>query len=168
VLLDNISVDEQHRYQGAGTQALNILLALADQFQAEVDLEVGCDEARIDLVRWYTSKGFRGKKGICYACPSSSSHNLTTATTMINIPEPTVSPELPPNGVNYLVANENTLGYIDMRQPTTFCVLAGKPQHGGYDWKNGSVSTMQLLSLRTAEAKDFEYYRVQRPTRHKI
>lgn len=67
------------------------------------------------------------------------------------------------NGVAYYVKNENTLGYIFDAQPTLFCVLASKPQHGGDDWRNGPRVIGSLDKVRRATASDFDYYRVQLP-----
>lgn len=60
----------------------------------------------------------------------------------------------------YYVLNEHTLGYISSVSPNSFEVLAGKPQRGGHDWKNGSVAIGKSDVLRTATLDDFEHYRV--------
>ncbi len=62
----------------------------------------------------------------------------------------------------YHVCDEHSLLY---RQPgmVLYGILAGKPQLGGYDWKNG-VCAPDETKLRPATVKDFEFFRVH-PTR---
>lgn len=60
----------------------------------------------------------------------------------------------------YHVLNEHTLGFVFSVTQNSFEVLAGKPQLGGHDWKNGSVAIGKNDVLRTATLDDFKYYRV--------
>jgi ribosomal protein S18 acetylase RimI-like enzyme len=69
VTLDNIGVSEESRGAGIGSRALDILLDLADKHNVTVDLEVGEDEAGIDLVAWYTRKGFVWQDGFMERTP---------------------------------------------------------------------------------------------------
>tara|TARA_R110002124_G_scaffold128157_2_gene288536 strand:- start:14910 stop:15119 length:210 start_codon:yes stop_codon:yes gene_type:complete len=64
----------------------------------------------------------------------------------------------------YHVLNEHTLCY-KQEGSTVYGVLAGKPQLGGHDWKNGSISVSRLDDLRDATLEDFEFFRV-RPNGH--
>lgn len=64
---------------------------------------------------------------------------------------------------SYHVLNENTLGYIKQERPNWFGVLAGKPQLGGHDWKNGDVFIGRLDVIRPATLVDFDFYRVCPP-----
>lgn len=63
----------------------------------------------------------------------------------------------------YIVLNENTLGYITDLQPTLMGVLAGKPQHGGHDPKNGPVPIGPTDDVRAANIADFDHFRVEVP-----
>lgn len=58
------------------------------------------------------------------------------------------------------VLNEHTLGFVFSATPDSFEVLAGKPQLGGHDWKNGSVAIGSRDVLRAATLDDFAFYRV--------
>lgn len=60
----------------------------------------------------------------------------------------------------YIVLNENTLGYVNSEQPGVMGVLAGKPQLGGHDWKNGTVNIGAADKTRAATIQDFEFFRV--------
>lgn len=60
----------------------------------------------------------------------------------------------------YYVMDGHTLGYVIDERPEYFGVLAGKPQHGGYDWENGYVIIMPSDNLKPATEADFEYFRV--------
>lgn len=59
----------------------------------------------------------------------------------------------------FYVLGEHTLGYVYEEQPDLLGVLAGKPQLGGHDWKNGPVA-FDPAKLRVATVDDFEFFRV--------
>jgi hypothetical protein len=60
----------------------------------------------------------------------------------------------------YHVLNESTLVYADPRQPGVLGVLAGKPQSGGHDWRDGPITATPSDTLRPATLADFDFYRV--------
>jgi hypothetical protein len=64
--------------------------------------------------------------------------------------------------IRYVVKNENTLGYIDERQPSIMGVLAGLVARGGHDPKNGIVSVVGA-TIRNAKTSDFDTFRVMAP-----
>lgn len=59
----------------------------------------------------------------------------------------------------YFVKGGHTLGFIYPAQPQLFNILAGKPQLGGHDWKDGFVA-YDPADLKPATRADFEYFRV--------
>jgi hypothetical protein len=59
----------------------------------------------------------------------------------------------------HYVLNEHTLCYSQVGT-SFYGVLAGKPQLGGHDWKNGPISVVSTDTLRPATLEDFEFYRV--------
>lgn len=62
---------------------------------------------------------------------------------------------------SFYVKNENTLGFVyHSEQPDLFNVLAGKPQIGGDDWRDGFVSLSSSDVLRAATEEDFAKFRV--------
>lgn len=68
-----------------------------------------------------------------------------------------------PNGVDfheYIVLEENTLGYVDLRRPNTFHILAGSVIKGGRSWLSGFLSLTPSFNIRQAHLTDFEKYRV--------
>lgn len=60
--------------------------------------------------------------------------------------------------MQYVVKNENTLGYII--NSLTMGVLHGNVIDGGHDWKNGPVAISLTDRLRPATLADFEHFRV--------
>lgn len=69
------------------------------------------------------------------------------------------------NGIttNYVVMNENTLGYISSLDPQHMGVLHGSALRGGHDWMNGDVHISQSDVIRPATLVDFKSYRVAPP-----
>lgn len=66
--------------------------------------------------------------------------------------------------VQYVVENENTLGYINDDFPSWMGVLAGSVRKGGRDWKNGAAYIIPgITQLRQATRADFAEYRVVVP-----
>lgn len=63
------------------------------------------------------------------------------------------------SNVEYVVMNENTLGYIDAMQPESMGVLQGSVLLGGCDPRNGPVS-IAGNTIRMATKADFDNYRV--------
>lgn len=64
--------------------------------------------------------------------------------------------------MDYVVKNNNTLGYLIDECPNIMGVLAGSVILGGHDWKNGPVSTFGS-DIRRATAEDFSFFRVVIP-----
>lgn len=62
ITLEHIWVHEEFRGNGHGSQALKKLLQYADEKKVTVDLDVGPDDAGIDLMAWYTRHGFEWKE----------------------------------------------------------------------------------------------------------
>lgn len=66
--------------------------------------------------------------------------------------------------VEYVVHDENTLGYIQKIGANSYQlgILHGSGIKGGKDWKNGPymLTTFDEKKLRKATKKDFEEYRV--------
>lgn len=69
--------------------------------------------------------------------------------------------------IRYVVAGENTLGYIDDRVPGMLAVLAGDVFRGGPDPKNGPISTFGL-SIRPALPEDFDRFGVLAPPEMRV
>lgn len=58
VTMHSLDLEKNLRGQGIASRALRRLTALADQLQVNLALEVGHDEADIDLIGWYWRLGF--------------------------------------------------------------------------------------------------------------
>ncbi len=73
--------------------------------------------------------------------------------------------------VEYIVVNENTLGYVDFRYPDASLsvgVLRGNVFKGGPDPKNGPIVVLpQVNRVRPATLEDFESYRISVPSSFK-
>jgi GNAT superfamily N-acetyltransferase len=67
--LDHISVAPIHRGQGRAAKAIRLLCELADKHRVTIDLEVGHDDAGIDLCSWYTRHGFVWREGFMERSP---------------------------------------------------------------------------------------------------
>lgn len=63
VSLESLFIEPEYRSVGKGTETLKQLTDLADKFGVAIELEIGADEAEIDLVRWYEKFGFKPAKG---------------------------------------------------------------------------------------------------------
>jgi GNAT superfamily N-acetyltransferase len=56
--LESISIDPEERGRNFGSRAINLLVRIADKYGIPIELQVGADEAQIDLVRFYEKRGF--------------------------------------------------------------------------------------------------------------
>lgn len=64
----------------------------------------------------------------------------------------------------YVVIDEHTLGIQRPGESIFVDVLAGKPQKGGHDWKNGAIAIAPgITRVRDATPLDFDYFRVRLP-----
>ena len=64
----------------------------------------------------------------------------------------------------YIVISEHTIGYIREGMMKNFVgVLAGKPQLGGADPKNGMAVVGYGITYRPATEADFEFFRICLP-----
>jgi GNAT superfamily N-acetyltransferase len=61
--LESLFIEPEYRSVGKGTETLKQLTDLADKFGVAIELEIGADEAEIDLVRWYEKFGFKPARG---------------------------------------------------------------------------------------------------------
>lgn len=62
---------------------------------------------------------------------------------------------------NYYIKDGHTLGFVYGEQPHLFNILAGKPQLGGHDWKDGFVACDPAIDhLVPATVDDFHKFRV--------
>jgi GNAT superfamily N-acetyltransferase len=68
--LESLFIEPEHRSFGRGTETLKQLTDLADKFGVAIELEIGADEAEIDLVRWYEKFGFKSARGFWRREPS--------------------------------------------------------------------------------------------------
>jgi hypothetical protein len=68
----------------------------------------------------------------------------------------------------YIVIRDHTLGYIKEGMMENFAgVLAGKPQLGGCDPKNGMTVIGHGIEYRPATKEDFDFFRVCLPPNFK-
>ena len=70
VSIESLFIEPEYRGGGKGTETLKQLTDLADKFGVAIELEIGADEAEIDLVRWYEKFGFKPARGYWRREPS--------------------------------------------------------------------------------------------------
>jgi GNAT superfamily N-acetyltransferase len=70
VSIESLFIEPEYRGFGKGTETLKQLTDLADKFGVAIELEIGADEAEIDLVRWYEKFGFKPARGYWRREPS--------------------------------------------------------------------------------------------------
>ena len=70
VSIESLFIEPEYRSFGKGTETLKQLTDLADKFGVAIELEIGADEAEIDLVRWYEKFGFKPARGYWRREPS--------------------------------------------------------------------------------------------------
>jgi GNAT superfamily N-acetyltransferase/predicted nucleotidyltransferase len=63
VSVESFFIELEHRGFGKGTETLKQLIRFADTLGVALELEIGADEAEIDLVRWYEKFGFKHVRG---------------------------------------------------------------------------------------------------------
>lgn len=63
VSIESLFIEPEYRGVGKGSETLKQLANLADEFGVAIELEIGADEAEIDLVRWYEKFGFKPARG---------------------------------------------------------------------------------------------------------
>ena len=63
------------------------------------------------------------------------------------------------NKIKLIVVNENTLGYIDPRQPDTYGIIHASILRGAVSTRPTSMPISRLDKIRLATEQDFEDYR---------
>jgi hypothetical protein len=111
ITLEHISTT--HRGAGDGGRAIRALSRLADQYGVTLDLEVGYDEADIDLVAWYGRHGFVWKDGFMERSPQSSAYaRLADCATQADLGDseilPAQSTRASPRSINSLAPKAAT------------------------------------------------------------
>jgi len=68
------------------------------------------------------------------------------------------------DGKEYVVGNENTLGFIYKEQPELFQILDGSALRGStWTWRDGYTSRGCFQTIRPATRDDFEAFRSSLP-----
>ena len=76
VSIESLFIEPEYRGFGKGTETLKQLTDLADKFAVAIELEIGADEAEIDLVRWYEKFGFKPARGYWRREPNIKENTL--------------------------------------------------------------------------------------------